>query len=280
MNSLQQALDSVKISKDESLEIFKRKEIIKDSGIIVNGSIAIVGGTGSGKTTLITKLLKIYVGALKNCDIIYFGTEIDQTFSKNISMKITLVNPAQMKDFLEKYASDKKLLIELIEIVKLANKRGKKLRTSDLTENMIKIAKELRQDNVDDLAAYALDKVAVTPLKYSICIFDDITQLGKFTSDPAGKFLRMITANTRHFLNTSIFSMQRYTYLPSNVRKNINCWIFTKGITQDDLKIMLQEIVLPADVDAAKVIKTVEELQKYEFLVINSETNTFTVVKT
>lgn len=309
---VQDKLDKIKLSRDETLEKFKRYEIVKNSGLIVNGSMGIIGGTGTGKTSLITKIVRLYMdtlGPASGLHILYFGGEIDQTFSKNISSGVILIRPIDMKTFLEKYSQLKKQLIEWLEIKKMAKvssrnpKDGnivikKQLYFKDLNTNMVEIARKLKITDVDDLVELAIKDVEkyslpsevagvkIPPLVVNdeivptLSIFDDITQLGKFTSDPTGKFLRMITANTRHFMNTSIFSMQRYTYLPSNVRKNVNSWMFAKPMPLMDLKILFNEINLPDETEPEEVIEEISKLQKYEFLVISGEFNVLRVLRT
>ena len=317
VNDVQDKLDKIKLSRDETLEKFKRYEIVKNSGLIVNGSMGIIGGTGTGKTSLITKITRLYMDECKgDLHVLYFGGEIDQTFSKNISSGVILIKPIDMKTFLEKYSQLKKQLIEWIEIKKMAkvssrnskesswnSKDGnivikKQLYFKDLNTNMVEIARKLKITDVDDLVELAIKDVEkyslpsevagvkIPPLVVNgeivptLSIFDDITQLGKFTSDPTGKFLRMITANTRHFMNTSIFSMQRYTYLPSNVRKNVNSWMFAKPMPLMDLKILFSEINLPDETEPEEVIEEISKLQKYEFLVISGEFNVLRVLRT
>lgn len=318
-NDVQTKLDKIKLSRDETLEKFKRYEIVKNSGLIVNGSMGIIGGTGTGKTSLITKIVRLYMdtlGPASGLHILYFGGEIDQTFSKNISSGVILIRPIDMKTFLEKYSQLKKQLIEWLEIKKMAKvssrnpKDGsvvikKQLYFKDLNTNMVEIARKLKITDVDDLVELAIKDVEkyslpsevagigshsqtikIPPLVVNgnvvptLSIFDDITQLGKFTSDPTGKFLRMITANTRHFMNTSIFSMQRYTYLPSNVRKNVNSWMFAKPMPLMDLKILFNEINLPDETEPDEIIEEISKLQKYEFLVISGEFNVLRVLRT
>lgn len=293
----QKVLDAIKLIHDPSLDKFKRYEIIPESGLIVNGSMGIIGGTGSGKTSLITKIIKLYKKKIPTIHVIYIGGEIDQTFTTNIPNGLTLVDPSLLKIFLETYSSVKKELIEWINLIEIL-KKNKTVLFKDLNTNMIKLAKENKITNTDDLLEFALAKIDhysqpsmiksinIPPLIVknnvieTLSIFDDLTQLGKFTSDPSGKFLRMITANTRHFLNTSIFSMQRYTYLPSNVRKNVNCWLFTKGMAMTDIKILLKEINLPEDILESEIIDELNSLEKYEFLTVNAEFNVLQIIHT
>jgi len=291
----------ISLVHDKSLEQFKRFEVVPGTGLIMNGSMAIVGGTGTGKTSLITKIIKLYQSKVPGLHILYFGGEVDQTFSTNIKSGIILIDPKDLKKFLEQYAEIKKRLIEWINIVKVPKS---KVNVLVLNDNVKKITQELKKSlkDTDDLYDYATEELGVymesskiagiqiPPLVIkkgtglivvsTVSIFDDLTQLGKFTSDPSGRFLRIITANTRHFLNTSIFSMQRYTYLPSNVRKNVNTWILTKGLATSDIKVMLTEITLPDDITEEELIKEIEGLQKYEFLVVNSEEGVVRVLRT
>lgn len=243
---MQRALDKIKL--DRSTDVFKRYEIISRSGLIVNGSMAFIGGTGVGKTSLITKLVKIYGEHLKQMHVIYVG-EPDQTFKTNYTGPVTVIKPDKLVQTLDTYVQLKKQLIDALV----------RIRDGFADEaDVAFVHKHMSPDGMWPALVTREKPVFVVP---TITIFDDITQLGSIVSDPAGKYLRMLTSNTRHWLNTSLFSMQRYTYLPASVRRNINTWFFGAGMSPADTEILERELG----------IRISEYIPKYSFQVKSPE---------
>lgn len=284
----QESLDAIKLSKDSDLEKYKRYQIEKNSGFIVNGSMAIVGGTGSGKTTLLSKLVRLYDGHIKGLQIFYFhgGDGMDQTFTHHTKgTSIKSIDSSKMEKFVLTYSKVKKNLIEFIQLLQ---------KPGYWSENLTVMKKELDGANMIKVAAEFVEKyskpqtletIDIGPMVQksdvvpSLLLFDDLTQLGNYTGKYAKDFLKIVTSNTRHFRNTSIFSMQRYTNLQSDVRKNINAWAIGYGVVNEDLKIMLSETVIPHDVSTNEIYEEYDSLQRYEFLIINAEFDILTVIK-
>lgn len=311
----QESLDKIKLSQDTSLEAYKRFQIEKGSAFIVNGSMAVVGGTGSGKTSLVSKLVRLYHNVL-NPTIFYFhgGDGMDQTFAmntkgvpiisisskpKNTSEKFKDEGPTKrktkevkvspMESFIRMYAKIKKTLIEFLQLVQVPGYWSENL-TALKKEldgaNMVRVAEEYikkyrEPTNIEgvDLGPIIISQKKSLVVAPSLMIFDDLTQLGSYTGQYANQFLKEITSNTRHFANTSIFGMQRYTFLQPNVRKQINTWALGYGVTLDDMRTMIGEIVIPRESSGIEVIEEYESLEKYEFLLINAEFDILSVLK-
>lgn len=314
----QESLDKIKLSQDTSLEAYKRFQIEKGSAFIVNGSMAVVGGTGSGKTSLVSKLVRLYHNVL-NPTIFYFhgGDGMDQTFAMNtkgvpiISIsskeskrlkaeketsqksptikKTKEVKVSPMESFIRMYAKIKKTLIEFLQLVQVPGYWSENL-TALKKEldgaNMVRVAEEYikkyrEPTNIEgvDLGPIIISKGKSLVVAPSLMVFDDLTQLGSYTGQYANQFLKEITSNTRHFANTSIFGMQRYTFLQPNVRKQINTWALGYGVTLDDMRTMIGEIVIPRESSGIEVIEEYESLEKYEFLLINAEFDILSVLK-
>lgn len=311
----QESLDKIKLSQDTSLEAYKRFQIEKGSAFIVNGSMAVVGGTGSGKTSLVSKLVRLYHNVL-NPTIFYFhgGDGMDQTFAmntkgvpiisisskpKNTSEKFKDEGPTKrktkevkvspMESFIRMYAKIKKTLIEFLQLVQVPGYWSENL-TALKKEldgaNMVRVAEEYikkyrEPTNIEgvDLGPIIISKGKSLVVAPSLMVFDDLTQLGSYTGQYANQFLKEITSNTRHFANTSIFGMQRYTFLQPNVRKQINTWALGYGVTLDDMRTMIGEIVIPRESSGIEVIEEYESLEKYEFLLINAEFDILSVLK-
>jgi len=325
----QESLDKIKLSQDTSLEAYKRFQIEKGSAFIVNGSMAVVGGTGSGKTSLVSKLVRLYHNVL-NPTIFYFhgGDGMDQTFAMNtkgvpiISIsskpsqkteraraleiqrieketsnlntsekfkKTKEVKVSPMESFIRMYAKIKKTLIEFLQLVQVPGYWSENLTVlkKELDgANMVRVAEEYikkyrEPTNIEgvDLGPIIISKGKSLVVAPSLMIFDDLTQLGSYTGQYANQFLKEITSNTRHFANTSIFGMQRYTFLQPNVRKQINTWALGYGVTLDDMRTMIGEIVIPRESSGIEVIEEYESLEKYEFLLINAEFDILSVLK-
>lgn len=319
----QESLDKIKLSQDTSLEAYKRFQIEKGSAFIVNGSMAVVGGTGSGKTSLVSKLVRLYHNVL-NPTIFYFhgGDGMDQTFAMNtkgvpiisISSKPSQkaekettrdpkgsnvprrdpkgakeVKVSPMESFIRMYAKIKKTLIEFLQLVQVPGYWSENLTVlkKELDgANMVRVAEEYikkyrEPTNIEgvDLGPIIISQKKSLVVAPSLMIFDDLTQLGSYTGQYANQFLKEITSNTRHFANTSIFGMQRYTFLQPNVRKQINTWALGYGVTLDDMRTMIGEIVIPRESSGIEVIEEYESLEKYEFLLINAEFDILSVLK-
>lgn len=283
----QRSLDAIKLAKDNVLESMKRRPIEKNSGFIINGSIAVVGGTGSGKTSLITKLMRLYNSTINGLTIFYFhnGDGMDQTMSLNTKQifinNVNWFGEPSGETIVRRYIKHKKQMIE--KAVELTGTIGDETVKSSLITSLVNENQMTVKTNGGTLVLNPLmisnngkTKVVIN-INPSLMIFDDLTQLGNYTGQYANSFLKELVSNTRHFSNTSIFGMQRYTYLQANVRRNINCWALGYGLSMDDLKTMLNEITTGRTNE--EVINTYTRMPKYHFLIINPEFDVFEIIK-
>jgi len=287
MSQTQKLLDKVTLAQDDSLEQMKTQGIVKDSPFILNGTISIVGNIGSGKTSLIAKLLVIYSTVKKDdLDIFYFHNGImDGTMAENINkykLKIVSITGQYMEEFIKKYRALKTTVIELYKYL---------VRDDYWSETLTEIKNNLSSDSILPFAKEMIKKhsvpselkidkksfaiKAIIDLKSkdivpSLMVFDDITQFKGFTGKYANSFFKELTANTRHFCNTSIFSMQRFTYLQKDVRVLSNTWCLGYGIAEDDIKDLFKQSIAVGGYSTNELIQLYNKVEKYNFLTINS----------
>lgn len=127
--------DNIRINKVKSddsgltatmLDDFAMKPIAKNSLIIQNGVIYIIGGVSSGKSTLISRLMKIYNETISPTILfIYSGFSPDETTTLNTSSMgisnlhfIQLSTPQAFTLFFDQFRSKKLKLSELFLFVK------------------------------------------------------------------------------------------------------------------------------------------------------------------
>ncbi len=281
----QKFLDEVKLSEDDSLEQMKTRPIVKGSPFIVNGTMTIVGNVGSGKTSLIVKLLVIYRREI-DPDFFYFhaGT-MDSTMSENVNkhnIKLTSIPSRYMEEFVMNYRIIKSAVIELYKYYtrddywsEALTEMKKVLKVSSLMDKAKETLKKYSKDSEIKVGdrSFPISKIIDENgnITNSVMIFDDLTQFKEFTGKhAASSFFKELSANTRHFANTSIFSMQRFTYLQKDVRVLSNMWALGYGIAPDDIRELFKQSVSVAGYETKELIAEYEEVDRYEFLLINS----------
>lgn len=123
----QTRINKVKADVDvEMLDDFAMKPIAKNSLIIQNGVIYIIGGVSSGKSTLISRLIKIYDDAIDPTILfIYSGFAPDETTTMNTSSMeiknlyfVQLSTPQAFTLFFDQFRTKKLKLSELFLFVK------------------------------------------------------------------------------------------------------------------------------------------------------------------
>lgn len=127
MNSDQIRINKVKADIDETLlDDFAMKPIAKNSLIIQNGVIYIIGGVSSGKSTLISRLIKLYDETVEPTILCcYSGFAPDETTTMNTSRMnikslyfVQLQTPQQFQIFFNQFRTKKLKLSELFLFVK------------------------------------------------------------------------------------------------------------------------------------------------------------------
>lgn len=304
---MQKLLDDVKLAEDDSLTQMKTHSIVKDSPFIYNGTIGIVGNIGSGKTSLIAKLLVIYhehstlAKSPKETSIdssyldtfYFFDGTIDSTMNENINkynIKIVPILSEYMAGFISKYRAIKIMVIEVYKYLS---------RDDYWSETLTELKNELKTNTILPYAKRFIQKymlpseLEVNGKKFSIqplidrdgnitpslMVFDDITQFKGFTGKYANSFFKELAANTRHFMNTSIFSMQRFTFLQKDVRALVNTWSLGYGISEEDITSLYKQSVTVAGFSTKDLINLYDEIEQYEFMVINSALSLVTKLK-
>ena len=283
---MQSELDKIDLAKDTSLDQMKTQSISDGSAFIVNGTMCIVGNIGSGKTSLIAKLMVLYRKKIEP-DIFYFFTEgrMDSTMSENINkhqIEITPIDSKYMEEFVAKYRTLKMAIIELHKYLTRDDYWSEaltELKSQFKVKSLLPKAKEIISKYSKPETIEVKDKkFPIKPIigekntyTKSLMIFDDIAQFPEFTKkNSANTFFKELAANTRHFVNTSIFAMQRFTFIQKDVRVLTNTWCLGYGIATEDIKTLFKQSVTVEGWSSEEMIREYEKIKKYNFLVINS----------
>ena len=147
-------LSKITTASSELLDAFAMKPIFKKSLLIQNGVMYIIGGVSSGKSTLISKLIKIYdetINPLILC--LYSGFAPDETTQFNISsynMKskpffIKLESDAAFISFFNQLRVKRLKISELLLFVKSILKD----KTSDLIETALALFDGIERTRTD-----------------------------------------------------------------------------------------------------------------------------------
>lgn len=278
---------------DEMMDEMQTKSIVENSPLIINGTLAIVGNVGSGKTTLLAKMALAYREEI-NPDIFYFHNSVmDSTMANYISehkIDVTVVTVDAMDAFISDYRRLKQLAIEFYKYITTDSYWSDYLEDVKKTlkvKSLLPSAKTFLMKHKQPFTIKVGNKdYNVKPLinedgkiTKSLMLFDDITQFKNFTGKYANNFFKELAANTRHFANTSIFSMQRFTYLQKDVRVLVHSWFLGYGITDDDIKSLFSQTISIGGYSKNDLVKEYAKINRYEFLAINSGMEIIETVK-
>lgn len=258
-----------------------------DSNIPYNLPTAIIGAKGTGKSTMITVMLKAFGDMFKY--IIYIYSEhVDTTLSQLYHGKLLRIPMNQSAAFLQKYLSLKTEFMSWCKLFQAGydSDRSNKSLVKLYCDNVIDAY--IRDHPNVSLWSTAVEylKVHMQPFKivindttylldgfdenqHDMLIVDDIGVANELfppraVMSPLYKYITI----SRHVLLCSIFAGQDIMQLPRYMRKEINTWLFGYGIDINDIN----ETNIPSK-KAKEIIQKYNEVEPYMFIGYNGVNN-------